>query len=296
MALHGSKEQLPIILIRGFGGIGVMDEIADPHQGFNTGTVYPRKVGESYIYEGMILRFLKSMWGYQDATNIVGFYPEGVQLETVDIGKGLEHAGAIRAPIDAGFLPGLQDPDSARQKISSWQAKGYMKDSVKLDVKSALDLLENPRRASSLWVYRYYDFNRRYMKYYGAQLSKLIAIICDVTGAERVNIIAHSMGGLVARAMIQDPEDDYKQARERINKFVTLGTPHKGIAFQYLPDILIDRLPQISGELDQLTPGTRPMRPTLTAIFTSPNASTSRGPCVSSVPTGARMTTESPAC
>ena len=230
-----------------------MDEIADPHQGFNTGTVYPRKVGESYIYEGMILRFLKSMWGYQDATNIVGLYPEGVQLETVDIGKGLEHAGAIRAPIDAGFLPGLQDPDSARQKISSWQAKGYMKDRLQTRCKKRARPAQNPRRASSLWVYRYrlkpsiHEVLRR-------PIEESIAIICDVTGAERVNIIAHSMGGLVARAMIQDPEDDYKQARERINKFVTLGTPHKGIAFQYLPDILIDRLPQISGELDQFNP------------------------------------------
>lgn len=254
MAQHGSKEQLPIILIRGFGGIDVADEINDPHQGFNTGTVYPRKVGENYIYEGMILRFLKSMWNYQDATNIVGFYPEGVQLETIDDGKDLTYAGDIQAQIDAGFLPWLKDRETAKEKIRSWQAKDYLTGSVRLDAKGGLDLIENPRRASSLWVYRYYDFNNRRMKYYGTQLSKLIGIICDLTGANSVNIIAHSMGGLVARALIQDPDDTFKEARGRINKLVTLGTPHKGIAFQYLPDILVDRLPEIGGELELFNP------------------------------------------
>jgi hypothetical protein len=49
VARYGSRDPLPIILIRGFGGLDVSDEIADTHQGFNTGTVYPHKRGEDYI-------------------------------------------------------------------------------------------------------------------------------------------------------------------------------------------------------------------------------------------------------
>src|SRR5687767_12963672 len=70
---------LPIILIRGFGGLSVEDERRIAYQGFNDGTVYPQKRGENYIYEGMVLRFLKGDWTYQDATNVVGYYPKPVK-------------------------------------------------------------------------------------------------------------------------------------------------------------------------------------------------------------------------
>jgi hypothetical protein len=70
------KKPLPLILIRGFGGLDVEDEKRIAYQGFNDGTVYPQKRGESYIYEGLILRFLKSSWRYQDATNVIGYYAD----------------------------------------------------------------------------------------------------------------------------------------------------------------------------------------------------------------------------
>src|SRR3954462_3823709 len=69
-----TRQALPIILVRGFGGLGVEDEKKIAYQGFNDGTVYPQKRGENYIYEGLILRFMKSRWIYNDATNIVGYY------------------------------------------------------------------------------------------------------------------------------------------------------------------------------------------------------------------------------
>jgi hypothetical protein len=47
-----TRRALPLILIRGFGGIGVEDEKRVAYQGFNDGTVYPGKRGENYIYEG----------------------------------------------------------------------------------------------------------------------------------------------------------------------------------------------------------------------------------------------------
>ena len=48
-----TRRHLPIILIRGFGGLTVEDEKALAYQGFNDGSVYPQKRGENYIYEGL---------------------------------------------------------------------------------------------------------------------------------------------------------------------------------------------------------------------------------------------------
>ena len=77
-----TRRALPLILIRGFGGVGVEDEKRIAYQGFNDGTVYPQKRGENYIYEGLILRFMKSDWQYQDATNVVGYYSTSVTNTT----------------------------------------------------------------------------------------------------------------------------------------------------------------------------------------------------------------------
>jgi len=51
--------------------------------------------------------------------------------------------------------------------------------------------------------------------------------------APKVNILAHSMGGLPVRGAVQCtyPQGGRK-ADEYINRIVTLGTPHKGISFQ----------------------------------------------------------------
>ena len=68
------RPTLPLVLIRGFGGLGVSDEKRIAYQGFNDGTVYPEKRGENYIYEGLILRLLKSDWEYKDATNVIAYY------------------------------------------------------------------------------------------------------------------------------------------------------------------------------------------------------------------------------
>ena len=51
----------------------------------------------------------------------------------------------------------------------------------------------------------------------------------------KVNIIAHSMGGLIVREAIQGSYPKPKRrADDYINKVVTLGTPHQGISFQVL--------------------------------------------------------------
>ena len=204
----------PVILIRAFGGLGVEDEKRIAYQGFNDGTVYPQKRGENYIYEGLVLRFMKSRWQYHDATNVVGYYSEPVT-------EKLPVPTTLKAFDDQGFFSG---------------------DRIVIDPGMALALLDSPADPlSTLWVFRYYDLSDREFPVYGKALVRLIdfirALAKERTGGvpPKVNIIAHSMGGLIVREAVQRsyPAEN-REAKDYINKIVTLGTPHRGISFQVI--------------------------------------------------------------
>ena len=226
MSAVAVRTPLPLILIRGFGGLGVEDEKKVPYQGFNDGTVYPRKRGANYIYEGMILRFMKSHWQFQDATNVIGYYGKPV-VETSEIPPELEH---FDKTFFAGSAQSGEDVDS--------------KYKIVVDPAMALHLLrtiDDPLR--TLWVFRYYDLDERSFPFYGQALARLIdfirALAAKKGGGEQptVNIIAHSMGGLIVREAIQRAYPERReQAADHINKVVTLGTPHQGISFTLLKE------------------------------------------------------------
>ncbi len=55
------------------------------------------------------------------------------------------------------------------------------------------------------------------------RLNRLVEAVCRETGYERVHIIGHSMGGLIARYYVQRLGGD-----ERVHTLVTLGSPHEG--------------------------------------------------------------------
>lgn len=57
---------------------------------------------------------------------------------------------------------------------------------------------------------------------YVPQVVQAIEVLCKGSAAAQVIIVAHSMGGLVARATIR------KHGGERIAKLITIGTPHAG--------------------------------------------------------------------
>jgi PGAP1-like protein len=208
-----TRRALPLILVRGFGGLGVEDERRVAYQGFNDGTVYPGKQGENYIYEGLVLRFMKSNWKYQDATNIVGYYAQ----------------------------PTTVNPDVPSE--ISWLDPGFFSGSkVVVDAAMALALrLSGTEPARTLWVFRYYDLNDRTFATYGRMLMRLIDLVGELTAQgkdgprSKVNILAHSMGGLIVREALQCSYPEAKRdPAEHVNKVVTLGTPHRGISFQFL--------------------------------------------------------------
>ncbi len=220
-----TRRHLPIILVRGFGGLDVEDEKALAYQGFNDGSVYPQKRGENYIYEGLILRLLKHRRHYYDATNVVGYFANAI--------TDVQPIPGELAELDANFFTGHK---------------------VVIDAGMALRLLQSEGDPfCTVWVFRYYDLNDRTFAIYGEALVRLIQFIqallrirrrVDPTQAEiplKVNIIAHSMGGLVVREAIQRAYPKLTgradAADQAINKIVTLGTPHKGISFQLIREL-----------------------------------------------------------
>jgi triacylglycerol lipase len=54
-------------------------------------------------------------------------------------------------------------------------------------------------------------------------LATRVEQLCEETGFERIHVIGHSMGGLIARYYVQRLGGD-----ERVHTLVTLGTPHAG--------------------------------------------------------------------
>lgn len=242
----------PIILIRGFGGLDTSEEKLDTYQRFNVGTVYPQKQGENYIYEGMVLRLMKSDWQYQDATNVVGYY------------------GNIQEKKKEPPIPETVSPDM-KVKFDRLRDKGYFSgDKVIINPSMALYLLntvDDP--CHTIWVFRYYDLDERQFKTYGKALVRLIDFIRELAEIKKsfkpkVNIIAHSMGGLIVREAVQctypNPENGEKRAAsDYINKIVTLGTPHQGITFQIFQNWL--NIIDAADELERFYPAARNKNP-----------------------------------
>lgn len=166
----------PLILVRGFGFFDVEDEQRNAYQGFNDGTVYPDRHGESYIYEGFVLRALKSgKYLYSDATNVVAYYGRDVQVRDLP-DPPPSHAKRI-----------VLDPDVAQERLEAGVG-------------------------GTIWVYRYYDLLPRSIGNYASGLVRLIELIEQATrehpGARDeqwrgVDIVAHSMGGLIVNEALR---------------------------------------------------------------------------------------------
>lgn len=90
----------------------------------------------------------------------------------------------------------------------------------------------------SLWIYRYYDRTservgdgtRDDIETLGENLGHLVEFVLRETGAGQVHLVAHSMGGLVCRSLIQRVLRE--RARDRVARLFTYATPHRGIHFR----------------------------------------------------------------
>jgi hypothetical protein len=87
-------------------------------------------------------------------------------------------------------------------------------------------------------------------------LATRVEQLCEETGFERIHLIGHSMGGLIARYYVQRLGGD-----ARVHTLVTLGTPHAGTRpAQLVPHRLARQLcpgSELVRELEQPAPGCR---------------------------------------
>ncbi len=107
----------------------------------------------------------------------------------------------------------------------------------------------------SVIIYRYYDeaskdFGKGQtspIEHFAKGLGELILRLRDklcankdnaMTPADfRVHLVAHSMGGLVCRAFLQNPKLGSAEARGAVDKFFTYATPHNGIDMRIVRNV-----------------------------------------------------------
>ena len=89
------------------------------------------------------------------------------------------------------------------------------------------NLINNfPSDKTGLFTTTYYDFgrNNQGISYYSQRLDFKVRKILELTGKDKILLVGHSMGGLVIRKYL----DNY--GKDKIYKYISIGTPHKGIS------------------------------------------------------------------
>jgi predicted alpha/beta hydrolase family esterase len=96
-----------------------------------------------------------------------------------------------------------------------------------------------------------------------ALLGEHVERICEQTGSDRVHVVGHSLGGLIARYYVQRLHGD-----ARVRTLVTLGTPHRGTLAAYLlPTSLTRQLRPGSDLLSELAEPSRPCRTRFVVVW-----------------------------
>lgn len=191
----------PIICVRGYAmtRIEIDDTCADPFYGFNLGSTVYRAVTNrtkppsTFIFQSPVVRLITDH-GYENV------YRNGCDI----LDKGWEY--------DATGEP-----------------------------------TGNQLKSRSLIIFRYYDVASTLfgngktptMAELARSLGKLILrtqeLVCKNKANQvdedrfRCHLVAHSMGGLICRALLQNPQNDPQNAAKFVDKFFTYATPHNGI-------------------------------------------------------------------
>ncbi len=201
-------QQLPIVYVRGYAGptSGIDAQVDDPFYGFNKGATHVRAGGDGdptfYQFEGPLLRLIT------------------------------EHDYVLQVRGDQRRL--LEDTTVAIEKNSIWVHRFY--DEAATTFHAAPH--ENIVQRAFGFIHDHVSADGFSIETAAADLYQLIEKILDRCGAPKVYLVAHSMGGLIARCMMQKmcgttPEGTdapRKPAKQIVAKLFTYGTPHGGIA------------------------------------------------------------------
>jgi hypothetical protein len=206
----------PIIYVRGYAMTQgeIEDAVADPYMGFNLGSCKTRQLWDGtvkkYFFESPLVRLLKQ-FGYDDV------YEEG--SDRVADARALS-AGAESGPVAYRSIviyryyePSSEDlgtgqkPDMKRFATGLGQLILALRDRIYPD--GARTAITAEEKAAGKLPYK--DF--------------------------RVYLVAHSMGGLVCRAFLQNPAFGDAAARACVDKVFTYATPHNGIEVGLLGNV-----------------------------------------------------------
>jgi pimeloyl-ACP methyl ester carboxylesterase len=198
--------RLPILYIRGYAGptTGIDAQVDDPFYGFNKGATHVRVGGSGepafYQFEGPLLRLM-------------------IDHEYRLLVQGDQHA----------YLQNSEDGTVAADSI--WVYRFYDQ--------AATTFAAPPRRPFLQRIFtdvgRHFNADGFNIESAASGLYDLIKLIQAKIDADdkRVVLVAHSMGGLIARCMMQKvavEKDD--PAKNLVARLFTYGTPHGGIVFQ----------------------------------------------------------------
>ncbi|MGV9713627.1 esterase/lipase family protein [Gordonia sp. NPDC003424] len=209
-------ERYPIIYIRGYAGStdGIDRQVDDPFYGFNLGSTHIRVDGDGdpryYQFEGPMLRLL-----IDHDYKLLVHGDQSAYLHNAEDGDVDQHSIWVYRFYDQAATTFTAPPhQNIVEKVFSFAHRKVTADGFDIE-EAALGL---------------YD---------------LIQLVQRRTNADKVILVAHSMGGLVARCMMQkvcaEDESDARvdaghprrrvPARDLVAKFFTYGTPHGGIVF-----------------------------------------------------------------
>ena len=198
--------RLPIIYIRGYAGStsGIDAQVDDPFYGFNHGATHVRVGGKGeprfYQFEGPMLRLM------------------------------IDHDYQLLVHGDQRSFLESAEPDSVAAN-SIWVYRFYDQ--------AATTFVEQPHRGilSRLFTEAQNQLTAKGFNIESAALGllDLIDLLAEKVNSpdKRVILVAHSMGGLVARCMIQKIAVKHgRSPKELVARLFTYGTPHGGIVFQ----------------------------------------------------------------
>ena len=204
-------DRFPIVYVRGYAGTtsGIDVQVDDPFYGFNKGGTHIRVGGSGdpmfYQFEGPLLRLITE--------NGYALPVHGNQRQLLD--SSGETLAAASIWVHRFY-------DSAATTFSAPHQENWFE---RLEHKIHRDVTAD-------------GFN---LENAATDLYDLVERVLERTDTRRVYLVAHSMGGLVARCMMQKvcrtPRRDAagnttprRPAREIVDKLFTFGTPHGGIA------------------------------------------------------------------
>lgn len=200
------QARLPIVYVRGFAGgaQGIEHTVDDPFYGFNVGSTHVRVDGDDqpvfYSFEGPLLRLLEQ---------------EGYQL-LVDGGQRHYLQTHDQVPPQSVWIHRFYDLSAGYSDTSNADGAGGTGGADGADGSWTGERVPYSIEAAALG------------------LLELIETLQAKTGAPRVHIVAHSMGGLIVRCMIQKVVPEKREGRsatDYVDKVFTYASPHGGISF-----------------------------------------------------------------